>query len=276
MSDWHTVACLLTLRGEFNAVAPKRDKGADGTIGDTAHAAGGTSDHLPDEDFPALRGKDADKINEVHALDVDSTGPWPDGRGGEAGGWFDRKIHEIIAEERRRWLDPNDMCRLRYVIWRGHIYHLDNDFAPKVYTGSPDKHFDHAHFSARYETQAENDTRPWGVSEDDMPFTPQDFAKAMADYEVWNPYAKRLQKLSEIWGFTPSRAPHEVTQQQLAGVSAQLAALAGRTNADIDEAAIVQGILAGLDDAVAQRFLDQLAERFNLRLVPVASGDTAS
>ena len=164
MSSWVCIPCLLVLRGEFNLVSPKRDKGADGTIGDTAHILKGTSDHLPDEDTPALRNKDADKVNEVHGLDVDSSGPWPDGKKGSVkGSWFDRKIHELIAEEKRRWLDPDDMCRLRYIIWYKVIYHMDDDFEGKPYTGSSDPHIDHAHFSGRYETRAESDTRPWGV-----------------------------------------------------------------------------------------------------------------
>jgi hypothetical protein len=186
MSDWVCVPCLLTLRTEFNLVSPKRDKGADGTIGDTAHAAGGTSDHLPDEDFAALRNKDSDHKNEVHALDVDSTGPWPDGKRGDIeGSWFDRQIHRIIAEEKRRWLDPNDVCRLEYVIWRGYIYSRSRNFEPKKYTLA-DQHFNHAHFSARYLTQAESDTRSWGVyvppkppqtATEDLPVNQTDFNK---------------------------------------------------------------------------------------------------
>jgi len=163
MSDWVVIPCLLTMRDEWNKVSPKRDKGADGTIGDTAHASGGTSDHLPDEDYAALRNKDSDHKNEVHALDIDSTGPWPDGKRGDlAGSWFDNKIKQLIATEKKRWLDPKDMCRLHYIIWRGMIYSTSTDWAGKTYTGS-DKHFNHAHFSGRYETRAEEDTRPWGI-----------------------------------------------------------------------------------------------------------------
>lgn len=161
MSSWVCIPCLLVLRNEFNLVSPKRDKGADGTIGDAKHSP--SSDHSPDEDSSVLRNKDADKVNEVHALDVDSTGPWPDGKRGDIkGSWFDKKIHALIAEERRRWLDPDDMCRLHYIIWMRVIYSTSNDFEGEPYDGE-DPHTDHAHFSGRYETRAENDTRPWGV-----------------------------------------------------------------------------------------------------------------
>lgn len=200
MSDWVVVPCLPVLRDEFDKSSPKgskRDKGAEGFIGDTAHAAGGTSDHLPDEDYPALRNKDSDHKNEVHAYDCDSTGPWPDGKRGDIeGSWFDQKVHMIIANEKKRWLDPNDMSRLEYIIWRGYIYSRSRDYAPKKYMGS-DQHYNHAHFSARYETRAESDTRSWGVyvpptkpvsppSTEDLPVDQAAFDKLMNGY-VANP-----------------------------------------------------------------------------------------
>lgn len=180
MSSWIVIPCLLTLREEFNKVSPNRDKGADGTIGDASHTS--SSDHTPDEDSDKLRNKDSDHVNEVHALDIDSSGPWPDGVHGDVkGSWFDNKIHDIIAEEKRRWNDPNDMCRLNYIIWRGVIYDKDNNWVGVDYTGSDD-HTNHAHFSGRYETQAENDTRPWGVWEEEM--SAADFANAFKDPSV--------------------------------------------------------------------------------------------
>jgi hypothetical protein len=199
MSDWVCIPCLLTLRNEFNLVAPKRDKGEEGTIGDVAHAAGGTSDHLPDEDFPKLRYKDSDHKNEVHALDIDATGPWPDGKGGQAGGWFDKQIHLIIAEERRRWLDPNDMCRLEYIIWRGMIYDKDRDWAGVKYNGT-DQHFGHAHFSGRYETRAESDTRTWGVYVPPKPTTPTE------DFMSFITNRAQFQAEMTAWAKTPEGA----------------------------------------------------------------------
>jgi hypothetical protein len=164
-SSWEVVACLLVLRTEFNLVAPKRDKGADGTIGDSNHSS--TSDHTPDEDSKFLSDLDSDKKNEVHGLDIDSTGPWPDGKGGQAGGWFDKKIHAIVAEEKRRWNSATDKCRLKYVIWRAKIAGISTNWEWTDYHGSSDMHYDHAHFSARYLTETENDKRPWGVYEEE-------------------------------------------------------------------------------------------------------------
>lgn len=160
MSAWVVVACLLTLRDEFNAIAPGRDKGADGTIGDGAHNS--TSDHYPDEDSDYLRDHDADSKNEVHALDIDSTGPWPAGRS------FDSLIKAIVAREKAEYEHPTTRARLKYVIWDRRIASRSNGWAWVAYNGS-DPHTNHAHFSARYETDTEADTRPWGVKgEDDM------------------------------------------------------------------------------------------------------------
>lgn len=166
MSDWILVPCLVTLRAEFNAVAPNRDRGADGSIGDTAHQATGTSDHLPDEDTPYLRDRDADSRNEVHGLDIDSSGPWP---GGWA--WFDAAVKGIVDRHRRGEDD-----RLEYVIWNRKIASRSRGWVWRTYTGTADPHTGHAHFSSRYTTAQESDTKPWGI-EDDM--TPDQLITAL-------------------------------------------------------------------------------------------------
>lgn len=184
-TSWVLVPSLVTLRTEFNTLAPRRDKGADGAIGDSAHTS--SSDHTPDEISSVLRDHDGDSKNEVHALDIDSTGPWP-GTGTQKER-FHRIVMRVIAGERAKWKDASDRCRLNYVIWDRKIYDKDNDFAPRDYTGS-DPHTNHAHFSNRYETGSENDTRPWGVAEgddDDMPLTDADIAKVA----------------KAVWGFDP-------------------------------------------------------------------------
>jgi hypothetical protein len=159
MSSWEVIPCLLALRDEYNRLSPNRDKGADGTIGDSSHTS--SSDHTPDEDSSKLENKDSDHKNEVHALDIDSTGPWPDGR------TFKDIVLDVVELEREKWNAPSDKCRLNYVIFDRKIYDKDNDFEPESYTGS-NPHTDHAHFSARYDTSCEEDTRPWGVMGDDM------------------------------------------------------------------------------------------------------------
>ncbi|GAA0528874.1 hypothetical protein GCM10010172_06860 [Paractinoplanes ferrugineus] len=251
MSGWVAIPCLLALRGEFNAVSPGRDKGADGTIGDTEHAKKATpntaSDHMPDEDFTALRRKDADGTNEVHALDIDSSGPWP------APGWFDRTVKAIVAEERRRWLNPDDMCRLDYVIWDRVIYSRSRGFAPHPYGGT-DPHTNHAHFSGRYETRAEKDTRPWGVLEADMALDENDKKWLLANLgwtgpRLENPYTKALQAPSEFLRYAPSASWHQATQQQITALSTTLNSFIARESAD--DATKMQALQAIYDSITA-------------------------
>lgn len=162
MSSWVVVPCLLALREEYNRANPERDKGADGTIGDTSHSSG--SDHTPDEDSTVLDGKDADSVNEVHALDIDSSGPWPEP------GWFNDSVMIIVANHR-----AGRDNRLQNVIWNHKIASRSWGWTWHDYTGSSDPHTGHVHFSARYTTAQENDTSPWGVyEEDEMALTATD------------------------------------------------------------------------------------------------------
>ncbi len=149
MASWTLVPCLVALRRDLDLLAPGRDKSSDGAIGDTAHSAGGNSDHLPDEQFSALRGKDADSLNEVHAIDVDQDGPWP-------AGWSMNRIVQTIVLRHRSGQDD----RLQNVIYNAKIYSRSWGWTARAYTGS-NAHRHHAHFSARYDSRAEADTRPW-------------------------------------------------------------------------------------------------------------------
>jgi hypothetical protein len=161
MSAWVLIPCLESLRHEFDVVSPGRDKGADGSIGDSAHTS--ASDHTPDEDSDVLRGKDADHKNEVHALDIDSSGPWPGGWD-----WFNDTICNIVDRCRK-----GNEKRLRYVIWDREIAGASNGWNWRPYTATGDPHTNHVHFSAVYTTEQENDISPWGVSEkgNDMELT---------------------------------------------------------------------------------------------------------
>ncbi|RSM41509.1 hypothetical protein DMB66_55895 [Actinoplanes sp. ATCC 53533] len=89
----------MTLRSEFNALAPRRDKSSDGSIGDTAHSQS-SSDHNPDE-TGNTPSEDADSINEVHAIDVD--------KDLRRSGWTMQKAVEIIATATARAGTP--ACR---------------------------------------------------------------------------------------------------------------------------------------------------------------------
>jgi hypothetical protein len=151
----YLVACLVQLRAEFNAVSPNRDKGADGWIGDARHRTE-VSDHNPD-----AQGR-------VLAVDIDSTGPWPQP--------FNTYVQDIVTRQRAKY-----DTRLEYVIWNRRIASRSSSWAWETYTGTTDPHTGHAHFSARHDHSGNTNTDPWGV-EDEV--TPDDIAKIAS--AVWN------------------------------------------------------------------------------------------
>jgi hypothetical protein len=136
MATPYLVPCLVTLRSEFNALSPGRDKGADGWIGDAAHSAR-TSDHNPDA------------LGRVLAVDIDSTGPWPVP--------FDGLVESLRADD-----------RLEYIIWNRRIASRDQGWTWRTYTGTADPHTNHAHFSARHDHTGNTSTAPWGLKGDSM------------------------------------------------------------------------------------------------------------
>lgn len=138
----YLVASLVTLRAEFNTLAPDRDKTSDGWIGDAAHQAE-PSDHNPDD-------KGA-----VHAIDVDEDLRRP-------GVTMESRVQIIVARH-RVGLDT----RLHYVIYERRIWASDWGWSEREYAGA-NPHDKHAHFSARYTAAAENGTGPFGLlGEDD-------------------------------------------------------------------------------------------------------------
>lgn len=168
---WTLVPCLVSLRAEFNALAPDRDKASDGSIADAAHVAGGTSDHIADESTAGMRGKDADDRNEVHAIDVDKDLHRDD--------WSMEKAVAIIVTRHRSGRDD----RLQNVIYNRRIWSRSWNWTARAYTGS-NPHDKHAHFSARYTTAEENDTRPWGLLEADVALTADDKTWLTAQFKA--------------------------------------------------------------------------------------------
>jgi hypothetical protein len=164
MAAWVLVPCLKSLFAEFDQLAPNRDRASDGAVGDRAHAAKGSSDHLPDEETPALRSKDSDGLNEVHAIDVDRDLRLP--------GWSMERVVQTIVTRCRSGAET----RLQYVIFNRKIWSKSWGWTARAYTGA-NAHDHHAHFSARYDTASEQNTKPWGLlaantpEEDDMPIT---------------------------------------------------------------------------------------------------------
>jgi hypothetical protein len=156
VSDRYLVPCLVALRDEFDRMSPKRDRGADGWIGDAAHASR-TSDHNPLPDGRVL------------ALDIDSTGPWPE---------YDlhAAVWDIVQEHRL-----GDQARLEYVIWQRKIASRASSWSWQQYDGA-DPHTNHAHFSARHDRTGETDTTYWGVCMNPADITK--IAKAASDLTI--------------------------------------------------------------------------------------------
>lgn len=148
MASWILVPCLVSLRSEFNALAPDRSKASDGAVGDVAHS-GSSSDHNPDE-TGRTPYEDADNVNEVHAIDVD--------KDLNRSGWtMDRAVQTIVTRH-RAGLDD----RLQNVIWKRRVWSASWNWEPRAYTGA-NAHTEHAHFSARYMPAQERDVSPWGL-----------------------------------------------------------------------------------------------------------------
>ena len=253
MASWILVPCLVTLRSEFNALSPGRDKASDGSIGDVAHAQS-SSDHNPDE-TGSTPTEDADSLNEVHAIDVD--------RDLRRSGWTMEKAVEIIVVRHRQGRDN----RLQNVIYNRRIWSRSWGWTARRYTGA-NAHTQHAHFSARYTTAQERDTRPWGLLEaedDDMAtITQSDFNARMDAW--WNA------RLSPTANDNPQRTALRVAPWQ------QLVGRTGRTThnvlfgdmltllqqaAENDPQQVAQLVLAGMDyPAVANAVVSALADPY--------------
>jgi hypothetical protein len=150
IADWILIPCLVRLRAEFDKVAPARDRASDGTIGDAAHR-NRVSDHNPDE-TGAVPIRDADRTNEVHAIDVDE-----DLR--TAGLSMEGVVQFLLARCR-----SGAETRLRYIIFNRRIWEASNDWKQETYSGN-NPHTEHAHFSGSYVSALEADIRPWRLED---------------------------------------------------------------------------------------------------------------
>src|SRR4029079_18202716 len=150
-ADWILIPCLRRLFMDFDSIAPGRDHASDGSIGDDAHQAE-VSDHNADE-VGSVPIHDADKINEVHAIDVDD-----DLR---RVGLTMEKVVQFLLGRCRSGAEK----RLRYIIYNRRIWSASSGWVQKTYTGSS-PHTEHAHFSASYVTELEASTATWGLIEE--------------------------------------------------------------------------------------------------------------
>lgn len=125
MASPYLAPSLARARTAINTRWPGRDKSSDGWIGDKAHQSR-TSDHNP-----AASGV-------VRALDIDKDGV---------------HIPTVLAAF---LLHPS----IRYVIHNKRIYHVNDRFKPKAYTGT-NKHTGHVHGSIEHTKAAENSKAGW-------------------------------------------------------------------------------------------------------------------
>jgi hypothetical protein len=235
MADPVLVPCLVSLRHEFDVLAPHRDTESDGWIGDTAHQQE-PSDHNPDETGNTPY-KDADNTNEVHALDVDSDLNEP--------GWSMQRAVDIVVGRHRSGQDD----RLNYVIYNRRIW-ASPDWSEREYTG-PSAHTEHGHFSARYTTAQERDTRAWGLleaQEDDVALTQED-KNWLLDHVGPQPVASKIgtdlgTKGSGIYKYTVSR----VTEGTAAGFASLITAISQLDN--VDETALAEAMVPALSAAL--------------------------
>jgi hypothetical protein len=153
------IPSLVRLRAEFNEVAPGRDTASDGWIGNAVHQ-GEVSDHNPDE-TGKVPIRDPDRVNEVHAVDVDD-----DLRQSDL--TMEKVVQFLLARCR-----TGAETRLRYMIYNRRIWEAGNDWRLRAYTG-PSAHTEHAHFSASYVSAREADTRSWKLEDIPMALTAAD------------------------------------------------------------------------------------------------------
>lgn len=151
----NSVPASTALLEEFNELGPNRSKASDGTIGDLAHSHS-TSDHNPDETGNTGSASDGDFINEVHARDITSRGPWPPG-------WSMERCVQLILARCRNGQEK----RIRYIIYDGRIWSRNGGWVQQKYNGA-NKHVQHAHFSFMYgsgtgQSNPENITSPYGL-----------------------------------------------------------------------------------------------------------------
>lgn len=141
-APWRVAKSLHVLLQELNALAPKRHRASDGSIGDAAHAAR-DSDHNP--------WVKEGNMGIVTACDFTHD---PE-RGAD--------MHSFVAHLVKR-RDP----RIKYIIWDKRIWRSYDKpsipaWTPSAYTGS-NGHTHHAHISVKSDKALYDSTASWGLS----------------------------------------------------------------------------------------------------------------
>jgi hypothetical protein len=127
MTAWKPCAAALTLRKQVDKRWPKRDRGADGIIGNSEHAAR-PSDHNPDRN------------GWVHALDIDA-----DLLGAGRG----RGVAQILANQIVAYAASGlpGSQRVKYVVFNDQIASGTYASTAWQWRGKGYQHYDHIHVS---------------------------------------------------------------------------------------------------------------------------------
>jgi len=244
------IPCGVRLRSDFNLIAPGRDKASDGWIGDTAHQQE-TSDHNPDE-TGSVPIHDADKVNEVHAIDVDD----------------DLRQADLTMEDVVQFLlarcRSGEERRLRYIIFNRRIWEASNGWRQRTYTGAS-PHTEHAHFSFSYETALEADTRPWLEGLMDMALTAAEIDD-IAD-RVLIKFRNSLDDLSDSERNRLTAVVDAKLAPRFAALGSAVAALgAKQTDPAALAAAVAKAVVASLPEDRDDVTVEELTESLKLIL----------
>lgn len=243
---WILTPALTTLRSNFNARFPNRDKTTDGTIGDWEHQQH-VSSHNPDDTVGSMSEySDSDTIAEVRAIDIDKDL-------GDPHVTMQDVVDKILAT-------PEDLKRLRYIIYNRTIWAKSNGWDPVPYDGvSP--HTEHVHLNG--DPNYDNANANWSVLEVGM--------ADLAPHEIVNAIANGSIDKGYITGKETAGTPGfglNVTDYNLRNLSAQArangnslssltAAVAALSSALSDLAAKVEALqLGGVNEDTLRQIVE--------------------
>jgi hypothetical protein len=233
MANWRVARALDTLLGQLNAMAPRRNKASDGSIGDADHQ-NRNSDHNPWYGPGIVTARDF-----TH----------------DPGGGLD--CHWLAD----RLIGTGD-GRIKYVIWNRRIWQGGRWTS----YGGPNPHTSHLHLSVQPNPSCD-DTRPWdlGIEEEDMP----DIREFWEDYRVQvldatgNPIQGYMVSPQEMLAQTNRVAwlllgkVSELTDDE----SKILAAVAGVSSGTVDVGVLAEALATSLGPDLGRQVADELSRR---------------